>query len=72
MKSAQDGSVSVKKKSTEELTDIRNLKKNLCPRCGRKLSILEKDDGTEVPWCFWEQSPFLNTTELGGKDDDDI
>lgn len=72
MKIAHDGSVFVGKKSNEKLTDEKYLKENNCPSCGRKMSILEKEDGTEVLWCFWEQSPFLNKTELGGKNDDSI
>jgi len=61
----------VSKKVNEKLTDVEEIKKTHCPRCGRKLSWLEKDDGTSVLWCFWDQSPFLNTIELGGYDNDD-
>lgn len=70
---AQDGSVSVGKKANEKLTDPEEIKKTHCPRCGRKLSWLEREDGTSVLWCFWDQSPFLNTVKsLGGNDDESI
>lgn len=64
-----DGSVIVTRKSNEKLTDPEEIKKTHCPRCGRKLSWFEREDGTSVLWCFWDQAPFLSTIKENNNDE---
>jgi len=42
----------------EEIPAKEELKN--CPRCGRKMSWFESDDGTIAQWCYWEQAAFLD------------
>lgn len=56
----EDGSALVnKKEDKKEETQKKDELKN-CPRCGRKMSWFENDDGTVAQWCYWEQSAFLD------------
>lgn len=57
---AEHGSVLVGKKKTPEKEQEAELKN--CPRCGRKMSWLETDEGQVRPWCFWEESPALDNS----------
>lgn len=54
----EDGSVLVSKKKKEEQPTKQELKN--CPRCGRKMSWFENDDGQIAPWCYWDQAAFLD------------
>jgi hypothetical protein len=52
------GSVSVSKKKEE----VKEEKKELgnCPRCGRKMSWFENEDGTIGQWCYYDQVHLLD------------
>ena len=44
-------------------TELKN-----CPRCGRRMTWLEQEDGSIVQWCYWDQSSFLTPSiELNNK-----
>ena len=55
----EGGSVLVVNKKEEEKVPPKVELTN-CPRCGRKMSWFEHDDGTVTPWCYWEQAPSLD------------
>jgi len=48
-----------RKKGVKEEIPAKEELKN-CPRCGRKMSWFESDDGTIAQWCYWEQAAFLD------------
>lgn len=54
-----DGSVLVTKKKEEKEESPKQELRN-CPRCGRKMSWFENDDGRISQWCYWDQSAFLD------------
>lgn len=58
-----DGSVIVgrKKKEEEQKKEVKPELKN-CPRCGRKMSWFENEDGTIGQWCYWDQAQLLDPT----------
>jgi len=55
----EDGSVSVSKKK-EEVKEEKKVELKNCPRCGRKMSWFENDDGTVGQWCYTDQVHLLD------------
>jgi hypothetical protein len=53
------GVVIVDKKKREEKEEVKNELKN-CPRCGRKMSWFENEDGTVGQWCYSDQVHLLD------------
>jgi hypothetical protein len=52
----ESGSVPVSKEKEEpQKKELIN-----CPRCGRKMSWFENEDGSINPWCYWDQAGFLD------------
>lgn len=48
-----------KKQEIREMVKLAPSELKTCPRCGRKMSWFEQEDGTMSQWCYWDQSPYL-------------
>jgi len=56
----EDGSVSVSKKKEEVKKEQPKQELGNCPRCGRRMSWFENEDGTVGQWCYYDQAQLLD------------